>query len=162
MSGTGSGGGPGDAAGSLTAAVAGALAAEESGPGVVGVGIDLVDLDRFRAVLGRRPGLAARLFSEDERAYAGAAADPVPRLATRFAAKEATMKALGVGLGAFAFHDVAVARDGLAAPVLSVGGRAAELAAAAGVGRWHLSLTHTDRVAGAVVVAVALPPAVWV
>jgi holo-[acyl-carrier protein] synthase len=120
---------------------------------VVGVGIDAVDLDRFARVLSRRPGLPGRLFTEGELAYARAASDPVPRLSTRFAAKEAAMKALGVGLGAFPFHDVEVVRSGLDAPWLSVRGAAARLAAEAGIDSWFLSLTHTAQVAMAVVVA---------
>jgi holo-[acyl-carrier protein] synthase len=120
---------------------------------VVGVGIDAVDLDRFRRVLGRRAHLADRLFTEGERAYARAAADPVPRLSTRFAAKEATMKALGVGLGAFRFAEVEVVRLGLEAPTLVLHRSALERARRAGVTRWHLSLTHTDQVAMALVVA---------
>ena len=84
---------------------------------VVGVGVDAVDVDRFRRVLDRRAHLAERLFTGGERAYARAASDPVPRLSTRFAAKEATMKALGVGLGAFPFADVEVVRNGLDGPV---------------------------------------------
>jgi holo-[acyl-carrier protein] synthase len=120
---------------------------------VVGVGVDAVDLDRFRRVLGRRANMATRLFTGAELAYARSAADPVPRLSTRFAAKEATMKALGVGLGAFPFVDVEVARVGLDAPRLVLSGSALALARQAGVTRWHLSLTHTDRVAMAFVVA---------
>ena len=120
---------------------------------VVGVGIDAVDLDRFRRVLGRRTHLADRLFTEGERAYARAASDPIPRLSTRFAAKEATMKALGVGLGAFPFVDVEVVRAGLEAPRLVLHGTALARAREAGVTRWHLSLTHTDGVALALVVA---------
>ena len=65
------------------------------------------------------------------------------------------MKALGVGLGAFPLADVEVVREGLGAPSLNVRGGAASLAAAAGVGRWHLSLTHTDVLALAFVVAEA-------
>ncbi len=147
---------PLDAAGS---GVAGEIAVA-AGPGValVGVGIDAVDLDRFARVLGRRRRLAARLFTEGELAYARAAADPVPRLSTRFAAKEATMKALGVGIGAFAFHDVEVVREGLDAPRLVLHDGAAELSARAGVLRWHLSLTHTGQVAMAVVVAEGAAP----
>ncbi len=125
--------------------------------GVSGIGIDAVDLERFRAVLGRRPRLAGRLFTDAERAYAGAAADPVPRLATRFAAKEAVIKALGVGLGAFRFAEVEVVREGLDAPFLVLHGSAAARAGRAGVSGWHLSLTHTDLVAVAVVVAVFGP-----
>jgi holo-[acyl-carrier protein] synthase len=120
---------------------------------VVGVGIDAVDIDRLRAVLARCRHLADRLFTPDERAYAHRASDPVPRLATRFATKEAVMKALGLGLGAFGFHDVEVFRDGLDAPRLTLHGAAADLARVAGVVSWHLSLTHTDSLALAAVVA---------
>lgn len=124
----------------------------------VGVGIDAVDLDRFRGVLARRPLLAERLFTDGERRYAISAQDPVPRMATRFAAKEATMKALGVGLGAFAFAEVEVVREGLGGPALVLAGSAAELARRAGVVRWHVSLTHTDLVAVAMVIAVGGAP----
>ncbi|MBI2168360.1 MAG: holo-ACP synthase [Actinobacteria bacterium] len=121
--------------------------------GVRGIGVDAVDVDRFRRVLERRPRLATRLFSDGEQAYARRHADPVPRLAARFAAKEATMKALGVGLGAFKLRDVEVDREGSGAPVLALRGRAAALARQRGVDRWHLSLTHTDTVALAFTVA---------
>jgi holo-[acyl-carrier protein] synthase len=120
---------------------------------VVGIGVDAVDLHRFRDTLVRRPRLSTRLFTENERDYASRAVDPTARLATRFAAKEATMKALGVGLGAFAFVDVEVVRSGLDAPFLVLSGGAAELATRAGVVRWHLSLTHTHLVAMASVLA---------
>jgi len=146
---------PGAAVDDLAARVAGTVA----GAGVVGVGIDAVDLDRLRTVLGRRPRLASRLWTEGELAYAALAPDPLPRLATRFAAKEAVMKALGVGLWSFRLTDVEVVRDGLAAPTVRLHGAAADLAVARGVRRWHLSLTHTDTVALAVVVAEAAPNA---
>jgi holo-[acyl-carrier protein] synthase len=126
---------------------------------VIGIGIDAVDVDRLRATLVRRPGMAGRLFTDAEHTYALRAHDPVPRMATRFAAKEATMKALGVGLGSVGFHEVEVVRLGLDAPILVVHGSAAELAARAGVVRWHLSLTHTDSVAMAFVVAEGRLPA---
>ena len=121
--------------------------------GVVGIGIDAVDLGRFRTVLERRPRLVERMFTPDELAYAEGARDRVPRLATRFATKEAVMKALGVGLWSFRLTDVEVVRFGLDAPSLSLHGAAGDLARTAGALRWHLSLTHTDKVAMAVVVA---------
>ena len=132
------------------------LGQEHPPAGVVGVGVDAVDLARFGRVLERRASVADRLFTEAELAYARSAADPVPRLSTRFAAKEAVMKAMGVGLGAYPFHEVEVRRDGLDAPRLVISGAAAERARLAGAVRWHLSLSHTDRVAVALVVAEAV------
>ena len=120
---------------------------------MIGIGADLVELDRFRQALARTPTLAGRLFSEAERAYADRRRDPTQPLAARFAAKEAVMKAMGVGLGAFALRDVEVVRDDSGRPALALGGRAAELAADRGVTSWLLTLTHTERVAQAIVVA---------
>ena len=122
--------------------------------GLIGLGLDAVDVERFRRVLARRPAVAERLFTDDERAYGNSAVDPATRLAARFAAKEAVMKALGVGLGAFDFHEVEVVRDAATGrPGLQLHGRAATLAAEQGVTQWKVSLTHTDLVAEAVVAA---------
>ena len=77
----------------------------------------------------------------------------MPGLAARFAAKEAVMKSLSVGLGAFDFADVEVVRGEGGAPALTVTGRAAGLAAARSVGGWHVSLTHTAVTAMAVALA---------
>ena len=120
---------------------------------MIGVGIDLVDIDRFRRTLERTPSMLTRVFTATERAYVESMADPVPSLAARFAAREAVMKSLGLGLGAFGFHDVWVERADSGQPRLMVAGRAHELADAAGVTEWHLSLTHSDTTAGAFVVA---------
>ena len=115
---------------------------------MIGIGIDAVDVERFGIVLARRPAMATRLFTPGELARPA-----VRSLAARFAAKEAAMKALGVGLGAFGFHDVEVVRADSGAPSLAVTGRAADLAAAARVSSWKVSLTHTDLIAEAIVVA---------
>jgi holo-[acyl-carrier protein] synthase len=120
---------------------------------VAGVGIDAVEIDRFRKVLARTPGVARRLFTDAERAYGERAKDPAPRLAARFAAKEATMKALGVGLGAFKFHEVEVVKAASGAPSLRLTGAAADLASTNRVTTFHLSISHTDQTAEAVVVA---------
>ena len=114
---------------------------------MIGIGIDAVDIQRLGDLLTRRPAMAERLFTEVERTV------PLAGLAARFAAKEAAMKALGVGLGAFGFHDVSVVRQEGGAPQLLVTGTAAELAASMGVRSWKVSLTHTDALAEAVVVA---------
>lgn len=120
---------------------------------MIGLGIDAVDIARFRTVLARRPGMAERLFTAGERAYAARQCDPAPSLAARFAAKEAAMKALGVGLGAFRLTDVEVVRLASGQPSLLVRGAAAALASQQGVGKWLVSLTHTSSHAQAVVAA---------
>lgn len=118
---------------------------------LIGLGLDSVDVPRFGEVLQRRPAMADRLFTAGEQAYAAGLVNPVPSLAARFAAKEAVMKALGVGLGAFSWGDVEVVRADSGAPSLQITGRAADLADRLGVQSWWLSLTHTATVASAVV-----------
>ncbi|HUY22710.1 MAG TPA: holo-ACP synthase [Acidimicrobiales bacterium] len=133
------------------------MTAPAGGPevqGVRGIGVDAVDVGRFRRVLERRPALVTRLFTESEQAYARRARDPGARLAARFAAKEAVLKALGVGIGAAAFREVEVVRGPEGEPRVQLWGRAASLAAGRGVDGWHVSLTHTDALAVASVVAV--------
>jgi len=120
---------------------------------VKGVGVDVVSIPRFRAALERTPGMRRRLFTPHELEYVAGKVDPVPSLAARFAAREAVMKAMELGLGAFGFHDVWVAVEPSGAPRLHVTGRAEELARARGITTWHLSLTHDDPVAVAVVAA---------
>src|SRR5205809_7481466 len=104
---------------------------------MIGIGIDAVDIQRLGDLLTRRPAMAERPFTDAERTV------PLAGLAARFAAKEAAMKALGVGLGAFGFHDVEVVKEEGGAPRLLVTGTAAELAARMGVRSWKVSLTHT-------------------
>ena len=124
---------------------------------VIGVGIDVVDIERFRVSLTRTPSMRERLFTQVELDYVAPKADPVPSLAARFAAREAVMKAMGLGLGAFGFHDVWVEVDtATGAPSLAVDGAAKTLAAARGIQSWHLSLAHDGGVATAMVVAATL------
>jgi len=122
-------------------------------PGVIGIGTDLVEVARFRLALDRRPALAERLFSDDERAYAYRFKDPTKSLAVRFGAKEAVMKALGVGLWKFAMRDVEVLRRPSGEPFLALYDKAAELAEQRQVREWRLTLTHTDSMALAVALA---------
>lgn len=120
---------------------------------IIGIGVDAVDIERFRRSLERTPSMRRRLFTDRELAYVAPKADPVPSLAARFASREAVMKAMGLGLGAFGFHEVWVDRRDSGEPQLNVTGRAAELANDRGIATWHLSITHTDQVAIAYVVA---------
>ena len=121
---------------------------------VLGIGLDVVDVERFARVLDRRPHLSDRLFTSREIAVAhGSPSRTAQRLAARFAAKEAAMKSLGVGLGAFGFADVEVVDLPTGAPRIEMLRRAEEVAASRGVTSWLVTLTHTVTTAAACVVA---------
>ncbi|MSO59700.1 MAG: holo-ACP synthase [Ilumatobacteraceae bacterium] len=120
---------------------------------MLGIGIDAVDIARFRLMLERRPELRQRLFTPAECAALAQRSDAAASLAARFAVREATMKSLGVGLGAFDFHDVSIQTQDSGAPSLLVVGRAAEIAKRMGVTDWRVSISHTDTMAMAVVAA---------
>ena len=123
--------------------------------GVVGVGVDLCDVDRMRRTLDRTPGFAGRVFTQAEQDYCRRARDPAERFAARFAAKEAVLKALSAGLGACPFRDIEVVRAQSGAPAVVLHGAAAALAAERGVAGWRVSLTHTRTMAEAVAVALS-------
>jgi holo-[acyl-carrier protein] synthase len=121
---------------------------------LIGLGVDLVDLDRFAGVLDRRANFVTRVYTVRERDYceqAKGSSKRVERYAVRFAAKEAVMKALGVGLGSFGFHDVEIERAESGDPTLTLRGKAAAIAAERGASEWHVSLSHSDAIAVAVV-----------
>ncbi|MEM9200980.1 MAG: holo-ACP synthase [Actinomycetota bacterium] len=120
---------------------------------MIGIGTDLVDIDRFREVLARTPGMRTRLFVAAELAYADQSGDPARPLAARFAAKEAALKSLKSGLGAMRFTEMEVVRHGDGHPELVLHGEAAAYARRYGAGRFELTMSHTDTLAQAVVVA---------
>lgn len=122
---------------------------------IVGMGIDLVDIDRIRAVLERHGGRArARLFTPGELAYADRRQDPARHLAARFAAKEAAYKALAGSPSARAigWRDIEVVSDLDGRPGLRLHGLAAARARELGVVAAWLTMTHADRMAAATVV----------
>ncbi len=116
----------------------------------VAVGVDVVDVARFALALQRRPRLLERLFTARERSDTN---DRPERLAARFAAKEAVLKALGSGLGDASFRHIEVQRQPSGAPVIVLYAEALELARSRGVGVLHVSLSHTDSTATAFVIA---------
>jgi holo-[acyl-carrier protein] synthase len=113
---------------------------------IVGVGIDVVDVERFGEALQRTPRLRDRLFTDDERDL------PLASLAARFAAKEALAKALGAPVGLH-WRDAWVHKTDGGRPVLEVTGTVAARADELGVGHLHVSLSHDAGIASAVVVA---------
>jgi holo-[acyl-carrier protein] synthase len=116
---------------------------------MIGLGIDLLEIDRLEAALERRPRLAERIFTGEERAYAARRARPGQHLAARFCAKESVAKALD--LRSWSFRDIEVVETG-GAPRVRLTGRAAEAASDRGVAV-IVSLTHSKLTAGAVALA---------
>jgi len=121
---------------------------------ILGVGLDVVAVERVRRIWERRrEPFLRRVFTDAESAACGAKSDPVPSLAARFAAKEAGMKALGTGWAqGVGWQDLEVtSRPGLP-PALTLRGRAGEVATSLGVASVRLSLSHDAGIAAAVVI----------
>ncbi len=117
---------------------------------IVGIGVDVVDLARFESVLNRTPGIVDRLFTKAEQQSAEGHQLPLQSLAGRFAVKEAVAKALKAPAG-MNFHDCEVSNGG--APELKISGSVSEVASAAGVTNWHISISHDGPIAIAYVIA---------
>jgi len=115
----------------------------------VGIGIDIVDVPRFEKVLARRPKIVDRLFTEGEKLDTKLKPQ---RLAARFAAKEAVMKACGVGVGSTGWKTIEVKKMRSGAPMVVLHGTAQDLADRVGIKHMHITLTHTDMTAAAFVV----------
>ena len=119
---------------------------------IAGLGVDIVEIDRFALAIERTPRIKQRVFTEDERWYCEHKPKPEVHYALRFAAKEAVWKALGSGFSGLRFSDVEIARDDRGRPIAKLSGHAQEIANEQGVIEIHLSLsfTHTTAVASAV------------
>lgn len=127
---------------------------------IAGLGMDLVDLDRVRQALQKNgEAFALRICTPDEWAYCRRHADPVPRLAARFAAKEAVAKALGTGIGEkCSFTEVEVVRNDAGSPSILLHGAAGITAREQGITGWLLTMTHSPHSAAATVIALAEAP----
>ena len=115
---------------------------------IVGIGTDLCVIERFEAMLGRRPGVAERILTREERALL------VQSQAARFAAKEALAKALG-SPGGMSWLDAEVVRSPDGEPSFMVTGTVAARVAELGITRIHLSVSHDGGFASATVVCEA-------
>lgn len=134
-----------------------ALVAERIEPidGRVGLGVDIVDIARMKRVLERTPSFARKVFSCEECCYCDGKANPEIHYATRFAAKEAVVKALGTGFSeGVGVRDIEVRRTAKGRPYVVLSGRAKEVARSLGVREMPLSLsyTHTEAVACAMAI----------
>ena len=112
---------------------------------IIGIGIDVVDIERFGESLTRTPGLSARLFTPAE------ASRPLASLAARFAAKEALAKALGAPVGMH-WHDAEIVSESSGRPIFELRGSVRARADELGVASVHVSLSHDAGISSAVVV----------
>jgi holo-[acyl-carrier protein] synthase len=119
---------------------------------IVGLGVDLADVDRVRDVLSRYPRFAERCFTDHEREYAFRFTRPERRLAARFAGKEAVMKSMGTGWRRIGWREVEITGGGK--PTVRLSGRAARRAETMGVSEILVTITHTD--SSALVMAIAV------
>ncbi|MFZ2448435.1 MAG: holo-ACP synthase [Syntrophobacteraceae bacterium] len=121
---------------------------------IFGVGIDLVRLDRVETLIKRWGGrFEVRVFTEAERRLCDARKNRASCLAMRFAAKEAFVKALGLGLRKpVLWRDMEVLSDKLGKPEIFLSERALQYCTERGIHSWHLSLTDDGQYGAAVVV----------
>ena len=119
---------------------------------ILGLGVDMADIDRVARVLKKYPRFAERCFTEHEREYAFRFARPERRLAARFAGKEAVMKSMGTGWRRIRWKDIEITGGGK--PTVRVSGNAARRAEMLGVTEVLVTITHTDTFALVMAMAV--------
>lgn len=120
---------------------------------IVGMGVDLARIERFRKFVIDDSPVLERIFCQGEREYALTRHDPAQAFAARFAAKEAFFKALGTGMrNGLSWQQVCVQRDELGCPSLALSGRAAEMMMERGAHRALLSYSHDGDYAVATVI----------
>ena len=119
---------------------------------IIGLGVDLADIDRVERIYEKYPKFAERCFTDHEREYALRFAKPARRLAARFAGKEAVMKSMGTGWRRIRWQDVEITGGGK--PTVNLAGTAARRAAMIGVTEIHVTITHTDTTAMVMAVSV--------
>lgn len=121
---------------------------------IVGIGLDIIEVDRIRTIHLRHPErFTKRVLTADEEAYVMSYKDPAERLAGRWAAKEAALKALGTGLvDGIRFQDVEVVRMDSGKPELQFHGKALERLNELGANRVFLTISHSEHLAVAQVI----------
>lgn len=123
---------------------------------IVGIGVDIVEIERFRAIAERTAGFTERVLTNVEIHHRDGTRRSDASLAARFAAKEAVAKALGAPAG-MEWHHCVVSVDTAGRPSLQLDGTVLATAEALGITDWHISLTHDSGVAVAYVIAESRP-----
>ena len=123
--------------------------------GVLGVGLDLIEVERIRSSLGQHEErFLDKVFIDHEREYCSGMADPAPHYAARFAAKEAIAKAFGVGIGdEFGWKDAGIRNGPRGEPIVQLTEKGSSLLAELGGQEILVSLSHLSSIAmaGAVI-----------
>jgi len=123
----------------------------------VAVGLDLVELDRFKRLYGEfDPDVLNRVFTAREQSIGGTNSERLTRLAARLAVKEAVLKTIGGLQDGIAWTDIELLSDGVSAPHVKVTGGARTAATALGISSWLVSVTHGTQSAAAVVLAIGV------
>jgi holo-[acyl-carrier protein] synthase len=119
---------------------------------IIGLGVDLAEVDRVRRVLDKSPRFAERCFTDHEREYAFRFAHPARRLAARFAGKEAVMKSMGTGWRRIGWKEIEITGGGK--PTVRMSGNAMRRAEMLGITEVMVTITHTDTTALVMAIAV--------
>ncbi len=109
---------------------------------IVGIGIDIIEMDRVKRAVERHRGFVDRLFSREEVDYFTRKGMAVSSIAGSFAAKEAVAKAIGTGFTAFGWRDVIILRDSFGKPEVGLRGGARRLCETKGIERILVSISH--------------------
>ena len=125
---------------------------------IVGHGIDLIECARIEKIWREHPEqFIQRILTPSERVYCDRHKHPVPRIAGRFAAKEAILKVLGTGWrGAISWTDMEIQNDDAGRPTVALSGECARLAAAMGIASILISITHTENYAAASAIGISV------
>lgn len=120
---------------------------------IIGTGIDIIEVARVAAKVAKENGFAQKVFSAAEIAFCNSRPNRDEHYAARFAAKEAFLKATGLGLNlGYELHDIEVTSDAAGKPMITLHGNFKARAAENGWNKIHLSLSHVQAMACAVVI----------
>ena len=120
-----------------------------------GIGVDMVSIERMEGILKKTPAFALKVFTDEERRFCEASNWPAAHYACRFAAREAVLKALGIGFSnGVGRHDVSVAVDAAGKEFVVLSGKVAQIAQELGIDEFALSLTFTNEIAVANAMAI--------
>lgn len=118
---------------------------------IIGIGTDIIEIQRIKQAIQTRPKLGERLFTPGELDYCGKKGNPFASLAARFAAKEAVAKALGTGIDGFKWVDIEVINDEKGKPIIRLYNQVRIKAQELGITRIEISLSHCKEYAVATV-----------